>query len=159
MPLTGAPPQQPQYSQKYLLNLVYTRVYLFGCYQSLTCHALKNSSSVWFECTVREPQSKTLQLQCYVGSIEIPNLVLSKTAFFTIGRVHIDTCSKIVLGKMDTYNFKNLPDGSTIYFLHPLQYTSGLDLFEKNPWEFHMDTHSHSIRKKSINAYIDRRYY
>ena len=39
-----------------------------------------------------------------------PDLLgFSKTAFFGMGCVYIDTCLKILLGKLNTYNFKNLP--------------------------------------------------
>ena len=35
---------------------------------------------------------------------ENPILVFSKTAFFDMGCVYIDTCSTILLGKLNTYN-------------------------------------------------------
>ena len=34
-----------------------------------------------------------------------------------MGRVYIDTCSTILLGKVNTYNFKKLPVGSTIVLI------------------------------------------
>jgi hypothetical protein len=57
-------------------------------------------------------------------------LGFSKTAFFDMGCVYIDTCLKILLGKLNTHNFKNLPVleyscvhavGSTIFFLQKIE--------------------------------------
>ena len=43
-------------------------------------------------------------------------LGFSRTVFFfEIGRVYIDTCSTNLPGKVNSYNFKNLPIGSTIF--------------------------------------------
>jgi hypothetical protein len=44
-------------------------------------------------------------------------LGFSRTVFFFgIGRVYIDTCLTNLPGKVNSYNFKNLPIGSTIFF-------------------------------------------
>ena len=41
--------------------------------------------------------------------------------FFEIGCVYIDTCLTNLPGKVNSYNFKNLPIGSTICFLKNLE--------------------------------------
>jgi hypothetical protein len=38
-----------------------------------------------------------------------------------MGCVYIDTCSTILPGKLNTYNFKNLYVGSTIFFFKKLE--------------------------------------
>ena len=47
--------------------------------------------------------------------------VFENSFFFEIGRVYIDTCLTNLPGKVNSYNFKNLPIGSTICFLKNLE--------------------------------------
>ena len=43
-------------------------------------------------------------------------LGFSKTAFFVMGCVYIDTCSTILPGEVITYNFKNITGGLVNFF-------------------------------------------
>ena len=73
-----------------------------------------------------------LDFKCFTGLLRINNLVLKlflqlalglavsgfSIFFCEIGCVYIDACLTNLPGKVNIYNFKNLPIGSTIFYMH-----------------------------------------
>ena len=70
------------------------------------------------------------------------NLVLgfSKTPFFVMGCVYIDTCSRILFRESNTYNFKNLPAGKHVsMWTQPMKKRSFRISIQQNAYELLRD--------------------